>query len=97
MNALPWPDYWVNLPHRGRLETMSSHSNRAWLWLTLISVSFAALALGATFMSGLLNQHIAQSPVTWGLVASAGYIVFVVVVMALAIRPFAQHDEMKDR
>ncbi len=76
---------------------MSNKINHGWLWLTLIAISFAALALGATFMRETLNQRVAQGPATWGLVAGAGYLVFVIVVMGLAVRPFARHDEKQDR
>jgi len=76
---------------------MDSKISHGWIWLTLIAISFVALALGATFMRELLNQPVAQGPATWGLVASAGYIVFVIVVMGIAIRPFANLDEKKDK
>lgn len=76
---------------------MNIKTNLGWLCLSLITGGFAALALGATFAPELLNQRIAEGPATWALLASAGYLVFVIGVMGLAIRPFARSDEKADR
>ena len=76
---------------------MNNKTNHGWLCLSLITGGFAALALGATFAPEILNQRIADGPATWALLASTVYLVFVIGVMALAIRPFAPSDEKADR
>ena len=76
---------------------MNKHPNRDWFWLALIAGGFAALALGATFAPQILNQPIANGPATWGLVASALYLVFVMVVMGLATRPFGSSEQEADQ
>lgn len=67
------------------------------LYLSLIAGGFAALALVVTFVPELLNQRIGQGPATWALLVSAVYLVFVIGVMGLAIRPFARPDKKADR
>ncbi len=75
-----------------------THKNRpGWLWLTLIIGGFIALALGATFAPWILNQRIAEGPATWGLVANAAYIVFIIGIMGRAIRPFSRSEKGTDR
>ena len=76
---------------------MNKHVDRGWLWLALIAGGFVALALGATFAPLALNQPVAEGPATWGLVASALYLVFVIGIMGLATRPFAGDDDEPDR
>ncbi len=75
-----------------------THKNKpGWLWLTLIIGGFIALALGATFAPEILNQRIAEGPATWGLVANAAYIVFIIGIMGRAIRPFSRSENGTDR
>ena len=76
---------------------MNNKTNHGWLWLGLIAGGFAALALAATFVPEILDQRIAEGPATWALLASAGYLGFVIGVMGLAIRPFARSDDKADR
>jgi hypothetical protein len=76
---------------------MTHKKKPGWLWLTLIVGGFTALALGATFAPGILNQRIAEGPATWGLVANALFIVFIIGIMGLAIRPFSRSDNRTDR
>jgi uncharacterized membrane protein (DUF485 family) len=64
-------------------------SNRSRLWLSLIAGAYVALALGAAFAPQWLNVHIGASPATRGLVLACGYLVFVIVVMAMASHPFS--------
>jgi len=68
----------------------------SWLWLSLITGGFVVLALGATFAPEILNRTFGQGPATWGLLASAFYLVFVIAVMGLAIRPFSRSDKRPD-
>lgn len=76
---------------------MTRKINPGWLWLTLIAGGFTALTLGATFAPGILNQRIGDGPATWGLAASAFYIVFVIGTIGLAIRPFSRSEPGSDR
>lgn len=66
--------------------------NRSRLWLSLIAGAYVALALGAAFAPQWLNTHIGSSPVTLGLLAACGYLVFVIVVMGIESRPFSQDN-----
>ncbi len=70
--------------------------SQGWLWLSLIAGAFLALALGATFLPEMFNRPIGQGPATWGLFASTAYLVFVIAVMSLAIRPFKRVDRETD-
>ena len=72
-----------------------SRDNRSRLWLSLITGGYVALALGAAFAPRWLNVHLAASPATVGLLAACGYLVFVIVVMGIASRPFS--PETRDR
>ena len=74
---------------------MNQNTNHKWLWLALIAGGFITLALAATFVPDLLNQHIGQGPATWGLVAIVIYLIFVISVMALVVSPFGKsaHEE----
>lgn len=76
---------------------MNNKTKHGRLCLSLIAGGFTALALGATFVPEILNQRIAEGPATWALLASALYLVFVIGVMGLAIRPFARSAEKADR
>lgn len=76
---------------------MHNEIKHVWLWLSLIAGSFVALALGVTFVPEVLNQPLGDGPATWGLLASAAYLVFVIGLMGLAIRPFARSQKKAKR
>jgi len=76
---------------------MNQNTNHKWFWLVLIAGGFVALALAATFVPEVLNRPVGQGPATWGLVASVVYLVFNVVVMAMAIFPFGHSAREENR
>ena len=76
---------------------MNIKTNHERLWLSLITGGFATLALVVTFVPELLNQRIGEGPATWALLVSVVYLVFVIGVMGMAIRPFARPDDEADQ
>ena len=65
------------------------NGKRSRLWLSLIAGAYVALALGAAFTPQWLNVHVGASPVTRGLLLACGYLLFVIVIMGIASRPFS--------
>ena len=65
------------------------NGNRSRLWFSLIAGAYLALALAAAFAPQWLNAHLGASPATRGLLVACGYLVLVIVVMAIVSRPFS--------